>query len=148
VVLIFASLYSNFLCHRIFLEYPRLEQVYVFCLVLSISELRGPVVGETSSNNTTGILIQPLRILRMCLSLSVTKIFAEGQLFRKLCFAYTGILFILYIISLFILTVSCRSTPCWRLDFYALFYDSTWGTIIMVVRKFLSSYLLYYWPLH
>lgn len=81
----------------------------------------------------------------MCLALSVAKIFAEGQLFRKLCFAYTGILFILYFISLIILTVSCPGTPWWQLDFTRCFTTASGfdlGTIIVVVRKFLPSFIV------
>ncbi|KIM40387.1 hypothetical protein M413DRAFT_446572 [Hebeloma cylindrosporum] len=92
-----------------------------------------------------------LWISRMCLSLSVTKIFAAGQLFRKLCFAYTGILFILYFISLVILTISCPGTPWWQLDFTRCFTTKNGldvGTIIVVVLDFIADAILIAGPVY
>ncbi|KAF8966773.1 hypothetical protein BDZ97DRAFT_1917290 [Flammula alnicola] len=54
---------------------------------------------------------------RICLALSVARIFLPGHPFRIWSFCFIGILILCYLTSTFILTFGCKGWPWWQLDY-------------------------------
>ncbi|KAF8963642.1 hypothetical protein BDZ97DRAFT_1661444, partial [Flammula alnicola] len=56
-------------------------------------------------------------VSRICVALSVAKIFLPGHPFRKLSFYFIGLLFLFYLTSVLMTTFSCSGSPWWQLNF-------------------------------
>ncbi|KAF8966772.1 hypothetical protein BDZ97DRAFT_1756365 [Flammula alnicola] len=54
---------------------------------------------------------------KICLALSVARIFLPGHPFRRWSFYFTGILFLFYLGITFTLTFACEGSPWWQLNY-------------------------------